>query len=99
MTASIRSVAYAFLGLLAITAVALTITATHAGSNYGDDPRNLRSAVNLDGPRGRLVTADGVVVAEDAGDIRSYPRGSAYAHLVGYDNGVDRTGLERTRIH
>lgn len=99
MTASIRSVAYAFLGLLAITAVALTITATHAGSNYGDDPRNLRSAVDLDGPRGRLVTADGVVVAEDAGDIRSYPRGSAYAHLVGYDTGVDRTGLERTRIH
>lgn len=97
MKGSIRGTAAAFLGLLAFTAVWLTVGSSYAGSRYGDDPRNTRTAVDLDGPRGRIVTADGVVVAEDAGTRRSYPRSGAYAHLVGYDDGDTRTGLEGTR--
>jgi peptidoglycan glycosyltransferase len=46
-----------------------------------------------------MVTADGVVVAEDGPDgVRSYPRGASYAHLVGYDAASGRSGLELTRF-
>ncbi|MEX2322354.1 MAG: penicillin-binding transpeptidase domain-containing protein [Acidimicrobiia bacterium] len=98
MKGSIRGVAATFLALLGLTAVWLTVGSTYAGSRYGDDPRNTRTAVDLDGPRGRILTADGVVLAEDDGSRRSYPRSSGYAHLVGYDDGEIRTGLESTRI-
>jgi peptidoglycan glycosyltransferase len=94
---SIRGVAATFLALLGFTALWLTVGSSYAGSRYGDDPRNTRSAVDLGGPRGRILTADGVVLAEEDDNRRSYPRSNAYAHLVGYDNGDTRTGLEGTR--
>lgn len=98
MKGPIRGVAATFLALLGFTAVWLTVGSSYAGSRYADDPRNTRVAVDLDGPRGRMLTADGVVLAEDDGTRRSYPRSTAYAHLVGYDDGETRTGLESTRI-
>jgi penicillin-binding protein A len=95
---TVRPVAVTFLGLIALTAVWLTYVSADAGSRYRDDPRNLRSAVTFDGPRGQIVTADGVVVArDDDGGGREYPGGASYAHLVGYDAGDSATGLEATR--
>lgn len=97
MKPAIRPATYVFLTLIAITGVWLTFSQVQATVRYQDDPRNTRSAIPLDGPRGRLVTSDGVVLAEDADDGRSYPQGSAYAHLVGYDADGTVTGLEATR--
>lgn len=98
MRPAVRPVAVALLALLGVIGVWLTGLTTHAGSRYSDDRRNLRAVIATDGPRGRIVTADGVVVAadDDAGG-RSYPRGAAYAHLVGYDTGTERRGLEASR--
>lgn len=95
----IKQVAAVFLVLLGITAAWLTYAATTAGSRYGDDPRNPRSAVDLDGPRGQIVTMDGVVVARDGDDARAYPTGSAYTHLIGFAEGPTGHGLEVTRRH
>ena len=48
--------------------------------------------------RGKIVAGDGTVLAEtligeDGGEIRSYPYGSLFAHVVGYST-MGRTGLE-----
>jgi penicillin-binding protein A len=94
----VRPVAVSFLGLVALTALWLTYVSADAGSRYRDDPRNLRTTRALDGPRGDIVTADGVVVARDGeSGGREYPRGPSYAHLVGYDTGNDAAGVEATR--
>jgi penicillin-binding protein A len=98
MSPAVRPVAVALLLLIGAVALWLGFVATDAGSRYGDDPRDPRAAAVPDGPRGSLITADGVTVAADDGDRgRAYPRGEAYAHLVGYDTGTRRTGLEATR--
>jgi len=69
------------------------------------DPGNARVAVDAFGaPRGRIATADGVVVAEseatDPGGTfehrRRYPHGELYAHLTGYVSfTAGNTGLEQ----
>jgi penicillin-binding protein A len=96
---AVRPVAVTLLSLMAAMAVWLTYASAHAGSRYRDDARNLRAIAAVDGARGRVLTADGVVVAEDsATGARSYPRGADYAHLVGYDAEAGRRGLESTRL-
>jgi len=96
---ALRPVAIALLALMGFSAIWLTGVQANAGSDYRDDPRNLRASVDPpDTARGRIVTQDGVVVAEDGGTgSRTYPLGSRYAHIVGYDASAGRTGLERTR--
>jgi peptidoglycan glycosyltransferase len=95
-----RPVAYTLLGLLAFSGVWLTWAQAQAGSRYRDDPRNVRAFEPPSHPaRGRIVTADGVVVAEDGLDgARRYPEGTAYAHIVGFDAEAGRRGVERTRF-
>lgn len=99
MKPALRRVAYVLLGLLGVSGVWLTWSQASASFDYGGDPRNPRTAfVPADASRGRVLTADGVVVAEDAPEGgRRYPEGTRYAHLVGYDAPEGRTGLESTR--
>lgn len=100
MKGAIRRVAVAMLGLMAFSVVWLTWVQTRAGAMYRDDPRNIRAfEAPTDASRGRIVTADGVVLAEDAGNRgRRYPEGRAYAHIVGFDSDSRRSGLERSRF-
>jgi len=96
---SLHRVALTLAGLLALSGVWLTWLATDAGTRYHDDPRNTRSqqASFLPGA-GRILTADGVVVATDgAGGGRTYPQGVLYAHLVGYAASSERRGIEESR--
>ncbi|HLA66162.1 MAG TPA: penicillin-binding transpeptidase domain-containing protein [Acidimicrobiia bacterium] len=95
----LRPVAFTLLGLIGLSAVWLTGIQATAGSDYRDDPRNVRAAqAPADSSRGRILTADGVVVAEDGPDgERIYPEGARYAHIVGYDAAAGRTGIELTR--
>ncbi|HSM01833.1 MAG TPA: penicillin-binding transpeptidase domain-containing protein [Acidimicrobiia bacterium] len=100
MKPAIRPLAYTLLGLLGFAGLWLTWTQAQAGAQYRDDPRNVRAfQPPVDSSRGRIVTADGVVLAEDAPDgSRRYPEGAAYAHLVGFDTEAERRGIERTRF-
>jgi peptidoglycan glycosyltransferase len=97
---AIRPVAYTLLGLLAFSGLWLAWAQARAGSQYRDDPRNVRAfAPAADPARGRIVTADGVVLAEDGPNgTRRYPEGAAYAHIVGFDAEAGRRGVERTRF-
>jgi peptidoglycan glycosyltransferase len=96
---SLRAVAIVLAGLIGVSAMWLTGIQANAVADYHDDPRNVRaSRPPADAARGRILTADGVVVAEDAADgSRHYPEGPAYTHLVGYDAAVGRSGIELTR--
>jgi len=103
MTAPVRRTALAVLSLLGILAVALTYQQTVAASDYREDVRNTRGAQErTERPRGRILTADGVVIARSIGSpddpdayVRSYPEGGLYAHLTGYSTSVfGDTGLE-----
>ncbi|NIV91200.1 MAG: hypothetical protein GWN35_31910, partial [Actinobacteria bacterium] len=70
--------------LLAVVAAWLTVQQALAGSTYRDDPRNARALPDPDDRRrGPIVTADGVVVAEDVDRTRVYPEGETYFHAVG----------------
>jgi peptidoglycan glycosyltransferase len=76
----------------------LTFQAVIAGSNYSDDPRNVRALPAAgETARGVISTADGVIVAEDGTDGRTYPLDGAYLHLVGYVAPDGASGLESTR--
>jgi len=100
MKQALRPVAYALLGMIGFSAIWLTGVQLRAGSDYREDPRNIRAArAPADTARGRVITADGVIVAEDdpAGG-RRYPLGDRYAHIVGYDAAAGRRGVELTRF-
>lgn len=68
-----------------------------------DNPINARGLIREFGQeRGRIITADGVVVARSvpsAGsfeNLREYPQGELFAHVTGYQSlNVGATGLER----
>jgi peptidoglycan glycosyltransferase len=94
-----RKVAVTMLGLMAFSIVWLTWVQTRAGSQYRDDPRNIRAfEAPVDPSRGRIVTFDGVVLAEHGDGARRYPEGRAYAHIVGFDGPTLQSGVERTRF-
>lgn len=98
MKRSTRGIALTLVGLIGLSAVWLTWMATDAGRRYRDDPRNVRAASSAFTARGGdIVTADGVIVATDGSRGRTYPFGVRYAHLVGYDTGDSRSGIEATR--
>jgi len=98
MNLAMRRIAGVSFGVIAFIAVWLTLQAAIAGSSYSDDPRNQRAAADpTDTQRGIITTSDGVVVAEDAGGIRSYPQGSSYLHVAGYSAGGSASGIESTR--
>ncbi len=104
MTTPIRRTAWALISLLGLLVVALTYQQTLAATGYQDDVRNPRTALErAEQPRGRIVSADGVVLAEsvevpDAPGTyaRSYPEGETFAHLTGYSTPVfGDVGIER----
>jgi len=98
MNRAMRRVASVSFGVFAFIAVWLTLQAAIAGSNYSDDPRNQRAeADSTDLRRGIITSSDGVLVAEDVGDVRSYPQGSSYLHVAGYSAGGSASGVESTR--
>jgi peptidoglycan glycosyltransferase len=100
---TIRRTAFALLVLLGILGAWLSYQQTVAASDYREDPRNPRTLQErFLCPRGSIITADGVVVAETrpAGGryLRVYPEAGRYAHTVGYSSLVfGETGLEATR--
>jgi peptidoglycan glycosyltransferase len=96
VTTALRRVALVSLGAIGVLAMWLAVQQAIAGSQYRDDPRNTRS-VTAEPRRGVIRTADGVVVAEDAGDGRRYPRRGDYLHLVGYRTPEGGSGLEASR--
>lgn len=99
MKRAMRSVALTMLALMAFSVVWLTWVQTRAGAQYRDDPRNVRAFDTPAGPdRGRIVTSDDIVVAEDDNGARHYPEGSAYAHIVGFDSAAAQSGVERSRF-
>jgi len=95
--------------LLAYALLFVQLNLLQAGPRRDDllaDPRNDRQVVrDFDGPRGPIVTADGVVVAETVltpdgprTHQRRYPTGELFAHLTGYYTlTYGATQLERTQ--
>jgi peptidoglycan glycosyltransferase len=98
MTNPMRRIALVSMGAIGVMAVWLTFQAVLAGSHYSDDPRNVRALPPAgETTRGVISTADGVVVAEDGDDGRTYPLDEAYFHLVGYVAPDGASGVESTR--
>ncbi len=99
MRRNVHRIAIVLVGLMALSGVWLTWLTTDAASRYRDDPRNVRAQAGAFLPgAGRILTADGVVVAEDdAEGNRHYPEDVVYAHLVGYATPDQRRGLEDSR--
>lgn len=95
----LRPVALVLAGLLGVSGAWLTWTVTAGAAQYRDDPRNARTLMETADPsRGRILSADGVVLAEDGPDGgRVYPEGGTYVHLVGFDAPPERSGIELTR--
>lgn len=99
MRRTIHRIAVVLVGLIAFSGIWLTWLANDAASRYRDDPRNVRAQASAFLPgAGRILTADGVVVAEDdAEGSRRYPEAEVYAHLVGYAASGERRGIEDSR--
>lgn len=93
MNQRIRRLAIALLALYAILFVQLNYIQVGRKADLDADVRNTRQTVrDFDRPRGPILTADGVVIAESVrtepgGNFtwqRTYPEGDLYAHLTGY---------------
>ncbi|HEX5630100.1 MAG TPA: penicillin-binding transpeptidase domain-containing protein [Acidimicrobiia bacterium] len=100
MRTSVRRIALALAALMALSGVWLTWASAAAGRSYRSDPRNARTneGAFVSGA-GRIITADGVVVAEDAPNgARRYPFEDRYAHLIGYAAESGRRGIEESRF-
>jgi peptidoglycan glycosyltransferase len=105
VSGSVRRTALALIALLGLLAAALTYHQTIAADDYREDLRNPRALARAGAPRGRMITADGVVVAEsvpapdDPGRlVRVYPGGETFAHVTGYSTEVfGNTALEARR--
>jgi peptidoglycan glycosyltransferase len=103
---SVTRLALAVLLALAMLSMGLTYHQAIRGPSYREDLRNPRALLDrTQRERGRIITADGVVVArsEPAGDdpgifVRVYPEEALYSHTVGYSSSVfGDTGVEKTR--
>ncbi|HSQ22273.1 MAG TPA: FtsW/RodA/SpoVE family cell cycle protein [Coriobacteriia bacterium] len=90
--------------LVALLMVALVLNLTYvqavAADSLAANPANSRGlAAEMRQERGAIVTADGVVLAESVPDgalyARSYPQGTAAAHVLGYySTQYGRAGIE-----
>lgn len=111
MNQRIRHLTVALIGLFGILFVQLSNWQVIRGPELTDDPRNNRVSLReFDRPRGSIVTADQVAVAQtipsDAADGRKprfryqrvYPAGGLFANITGYYTlGFGSTQLERTQ--
>jgi peptidoglycan glycosyltransferase len=102
----IRRVGYAVTVLILLLVAQLTYLQVVDADNLANDPKNVRSALKeYNRARGRILTADGQIVADSAattGDfkyVRFYPQGDLFAHVAGYQsfvNLVGSTGVEES---
>jgi len=100
----IRRLGAALLVCYAALFVQLNVLQLGRASEYNDSPLNNRKIVrDFTNPRGRIITADGVVVAESVPSDdrfryqRTYPTGDLFSQVTGYFSftyGSD--GLEKT---
>ncbi|MCP3938587.1 MAG: penicillin-binding protein 2 [Actinomycetia bacterium] len=91
MNLRIRTVTAVLLGLYTLLFIQLNLVQLVRADDYRSHPDNTRDIVRqFSEPRGAIVTADGVVVAEtvevegELERLREYPHGELYAHLTGY---------------
>jgi peptidoglycan glycosyltransferase len=102
----IRRVAYAVTILILVLVGQLTYLQVVDADNLAHDPRNVRDQLKAyNRERGKILTADGQVVAESiptSGDFkyrRYYPQQGLFAHTAGYQsfvNLVGSTGVEES---
>ena len=108
MNRQIRQLALGLIVLYVVLFGALNFWQVDRTDELASEPGNTRALIKqFDTPRGRIVTADGVVVAEsilrddpdaDVKYQRVYPTADLFAHVVGYHTfGLGSTQLERTR--
>ena len=107
MNTQIRRLGIALVVLFLALIVQLNVLQVIKADELASDPRNSRNAERDFGrPRGRILTADGKVLAESLKNpnqqsqyayVREYPGGSLYGHLTGYFSFVyGTTGVERS---
>ena len=102
MQASIRRLGVLFIILALVLVFNLSYLQVFGQKGLVDNPANTRRLLEEYGiARGRIITGDGLVVAESVrgeGPFeyrRSYPGGSLLCHVVGYDSPqFGRSGLE-----
>jgi peptidoglycan glycosyltransferase len=102
----IRRVGYAVTILILLLVAQLTYLQVVDANNLANDPNNVRSQLKeYNRARGKILTADGSVVAESVpttGDFkyaRAYPQIGLFAHVAGYQsfvNLVGSTGVEKS---
>jgi peptidoglycan glycosyltransferase len=107
MNRQIRQLAAVLITLYVVLFAALNYWQVNRSEELASEPGNTRALIRqFDTPRGPIVTADGVVVAQSVqspGDSdvkfqRRYPTGDLFADVVGYYTfGLGATQLERTR--
>jgi penicillin-binding protein A len=104
MNRQIRRLALGLLACYVVLFVQLNILQVKETERFTSDPRNGREVVkSFNKPRGRIITADGVIIAESVpvdGKFefrRRYPLGDLFTHVTGYYTlGFGATQLERT---
>jgi peptidoglycan glycosyltransferase len=104
MNRAIRRVGYVVVALLLIIVGQLTYLQVIDSSKLANDPRNSRIFLrNFNRPRGKVISADGEVLAvstrtnDEYGYQRTYPQGSLFAHTVGYQSVIiGSAGVERS---
>jgi len=103
----IRKLVAGLLALYVALFAALNVTQVARQEQLADNPLNNRQTIrDFNRPRGQIVTADGVVVAESVpvpgsdqfSYQRSYPTGDLFSNVTGYYTfGFGSTQLERTQ--
>ena len=107
MNRQIRRLGIGLIVLFIAMLVQLNVLQVIKADQYANDPRNSRNAERDFGqPRGRILTADGRVLAQSVRNpnpdsqytyVRQYPGGSLYGHLTGYFSFTyGTTGVERS---
>ncbi|MEI7546691.1 MAG: penicillin-binding protein 2 [Actinomycetota bacterium] len=107
MNTQIRKLVAGLLALYVALFAALNVTQVVRKESLDADPKNNRQTIrDFNRPRGQIITADGVVVAESVptlGDAqykyqRQYPLGDLFSNITGYYTySFGSTQLERTQ--
>jgi penicillin-binding protein A len=101
---AIRRVGIGVTVLVLLLVGQLTYLQVYDADHLANDPRNIRAALrDFSKPRGKIVTADGQIVARsvETGDElkfqRLYPLGPLFSQIAGYQSFVfGNVGVERT---
>ena len=104
MTRQFRRLGVAMLVLYGALFVQLNVVQVLRADEYNDNPANIRAVTRDYGrPRGRIISADDVILAESVahdgrfGRRRVYPEGALFGHVTGFfsftygSDGVEKT--------